>query len=52
MDNSINELFDLEVKAEKKKQIGYIPSFFTTASLPFKNVHKTTFVRKGSNGLT
>ena len=52
MDNSINELFDLEVKADKKKQIGYIPSFFTTASLPFKNVHKTTFVRKGSNGLT
>jgi len=52
VDNSINELFDFEENREKKRQIGYIPSFFTTASLPFKNIHKTTFVRKGSNGVT
>ena len=53
VDNSINELFDnIEETKEVKRQIGYIPSFFTTASLPFKNIHKTTFVRKGSNGVT
>ena len=52
VDNSINELFDFEDKREKKIQIGYIPSFFTTASLPFKNMHRTTFKRKGSNGVT
>lgn len=51
-DNSINELFSLEETREKKRQIGYIPSFFTTASLPFKNIHKTVFTRKGSNGVT
>ena len=32
--------------------MSYIPSFFTTASLPFKNVNKTTFTRKGSQGVT
>ena len=52
VDNSINELFDYEENREKKRQIGYIPSFFTTASLPFKNVHKTVFTRKGSQGVT
>lgn len=55
VDNTINELFLIEESRqinEDKKQIGYIPSFFTTASLPFKNIHKTTFVRKGSNGVT
>ena len=52
VDNSIEELFNLEEARQVKKQIGYIPSFFTTASLPFKNIHKTTFVRKGSNGVT
>ncbi len=51
IDNSINELFDFEEKREKKYQIGYIPSFFTATSLPFKNMHKTNFVRKGSNGI-
>ena len=52
VDNSIDELFNLEETRQVKKQIGYIPSFFTTASLPFKNIHKTTFIRKGSNGVT
>jgi len=52
MDNSISELFEIESSREKTKQIGYIPSFFTTASLPFKNMHKTVFVRKGSQGVT
>lgn len=52
IDDSITELFNLEESREKKRQIGYIPSFFTTASLPFKNMHKTVFVRKGTNGVT
>lgn len=52
IDNTVGELFEAESTREKKRQIGYVPSFFTTASLPFKNVHKTTFVRKGNNGLT
>ncbi|MCQ2588325.1 MAG: plasmid encoded RepA protein [Treponema sp.] len=54
-DNSISELFEIndELQASNtKKQIGYIPSFFTTASLPFKNINKTVFVRKGSQGIT
>lgn len=52
VDTSIDELFNIEETRQVKKQIGYIPSFFTTASLPFKNLHKTIFVRKGSNGVT
>lgn len=52
IDNSINELFDFDETKQEKRQIGYIPSFFTTASLPFKNLHKTLFVRRGSNGVT
>ena len=52
MDDSISELFEIESTREKPKQIGYIPSFFTTASLPFKNMHKTVFIRKGSQGVT
>lgn len=52
IDNSINDLFDFESKREKSRQIGYIPSFFTTASLPFRNIHKTVFIRKGSQGVT
>ena len=52
LDNTVAELFELDKTREKKKQIAYLPSFFTTASLPFKNMHKTVFVRKGSQGLT
>lgn len=52
LDNSVSELFELDSTREKKRQIAYLPSFFTTASLPFKNMHKTVFVRKGSQGLT
>lgn len=52
VDNTIAELFELDATREQKKQIAYLPSFFTTASLPFKNMHKTVFVRKGSQGLT
>ena len=52
VDDTVSELFALDNTREKKRQIAYIPSFFTTASLPFKNMHKTVFVRKGSNGLT
>lgn len=52
LDNSVTELFNLIENKQEKKQIGYIPSFFTTASLPFKNINKTIFVRKGSNGVT
>lgn len=32
--------------------MAYIPSFFTTASLPFRNVKSSVFIRKGSNGIT
>ncbi len=54
MDNSVSELFQMDSQnlIERQKQIGYIPSFFTTASLPFKNMNKTVFVRKGSQGVT
>lgn len=52
LDNTVSELFELDSTRQKKKQIAYLPSFFTTASLPFKNTHKTVFVRKGSQGLT
>lgn len=52
LDNTVSELFELDATREKKKQIAYLPSFFTTASLPFKNMHKTVFIRKGNNGLT
>lgn len=52
IDDSVSELFEIEKSREVKRQIGYVPSFFTTASLPFKNVNKTTFVRKSSQGLT
>ena len=52
-DNSIAELFDLVMEnKDEKKFLSYIPGLFTTASLPFKNVKKTTFTRKGSQGLT
>ena len=52
LDNTVSELFEIDSTRDKKRQIAYFPSFFTTASLPFKNLHKTVFVRKGSQGLT
>lgn len=56
IDNSSNELFgSIESYASEiddKKFLSYIPSFFTTASLPFKNMNKPVFVRKGSQGIT
>lgn len=54
IDNSDNELFESlnEIKAQdSKKSLSYIPSFFTTASLPFKNINRTEFIRKASNGI-
>lgn len=51
-DDSIEALFDLVTSGEEPKYLSYIPGLFTTASLPFKNVKKTVFVRKGSQGLT
>ena len=50
--NSLSALFDLVTAGEEPKYLSYIPGLFTTASLPFKNVKKTVFVRKGSQGLT
>lgn len=54
IDDSANELFAslVPVDAETQKALSYIPSFFTTASLPFKNLNKTEFIRKASNGIT
>ena len=54
VDDSVNELFDsLELcTTDNKKVLSYIPSFFTTASLPFKNLNKTEFVRRASNGIS
>ena len=51
LDNSTTELFK-SFKPAPALYMSYIPSFFTTASLPFKNVNKTTFTRKGSQGVT
>ena len=51
LDPSIDEMFAIELSRPITKKISYIPSFFTTASLPFRNVNKTVFVRKGSNGI-
>jgi len=54
VDEATNELF-ASLKTEEPPPatyMSYIPSFFTTASLPFKNVNKTSFRRKGSNGVT
>lgn len=51
-DNSLSALFDLVTAGEEPKYLSYIPGLFTTASLPFKNVKKTVFIRKGSQGLT
>lgn len=53
IDNSINELFDSLTEEENKQfSLSYIPSFFTTASLPFKNIKRTEFIRKASNGIS
>lgn len=51
-DTSIEALFDLVTSGEQPKYLSFIPGLFTTASLPFKNVKKTVFTRKGSQGLT
>lgn len=51
-DNSVEEMFALEKLRQEKKLLAYIPSFFTTASLPFRNVKSPVFIRKGSNGIT
>ena len=42
VDKSVVELFQEEElrNNSQKKSLSYIPSFFTTASLPFKNIHK------------
>lgn len=56
IDNSTNELFssigEYVDKSVASKQISFVPSFFTTASLPFKNMNKPVFVRKASQGIT
>lgn len=51
-DYSVTELFDIVACDNEPKYLSYIPGLFTTASLPFKNVKKTVFTRKGSQGLT
>ena len=51
-DTSIDEMFAIELSRPTSKQISYIPSFFTTASLPFKNINKKEFVRRASNGIS
>lgn len=52
-DDTIQALFDLvTTTCPETKYLSYIPGLFTTASLPFKNVKKTVFTRKGSQGLT
>lgn len=51
-DNSLEALFSLVTAEAQPKSLSYIPGLFTTASLPFKNVKKTVFTRKGSQGLT
>lgn len=54
IDDSANELFDslATTSSENQYTLSYIPSFFTTASLPFKNINKKEFVRKASNGIS
>lgn len=51
-DTTLTELFSLIESGEQPKYLSYIPGLFTTASLPFKNIGKTVFSRKGSQGLT
>ncbi|MCQ2593202.1 MAG: plasmid encoded RepA protein [Treponema sp.] len=52
VDSSIENMFALEEIRQNKKLLSYLPSFFTTASLPFRNVKSPVFIRKGSNGIT
>lgn len=53
IDDTEGELFgSLKDDAKPTVYMSYLPSFFTTASLPFKNVNRTSFTRKGSNGVT
>lgn len=49
--NPDSELFDIE-KPDEQQYLSYLPALFTTASLPFRNVNKTVFERKGSNGIS
>ncbi|MBQ9206368.1 MAG: plasmid encoded RepA protein [Treponema sp.] len=49
---TMDEMFVVEKARQERKILSYIPSFFTTASLPFRNVNSPVFVRKGSNGIT
>lgn len=51
-DDTLHELFDIIESGDEPKYLSYIPGLFTTASLPFKNVNKTVFTRKGSQGLS
>lgn len=51
-DNTLQTLFELVTTGDEPKYLSYIPGLFTTASLPFKNVKKTVFTRKGSQGLS
>lgn len=48
----MDDMFLIEAERQQKKIMAYIPSFFTTASLPFRNVNSPVFIRKGSNGIT
>lgn len=50
--SKMDELFDVDARRKERKLMSYIPSFFTTASLPFRNVNSPVFIRKGSNGIT
>ena len=49
---TMDELFVADQSRQQKKLMSYVPSFFTTASLPFRNVNSPVFIRKGSNGIT
>ena len=51
-DNLEAELFNFDYKPDAKHSLSYLPALFTTASLPFRNVNKTVFVRKGTKGIT
>ena len=51
IDNSSNELFGALEKEDGKRQLklSFIPSFFTTASLPFKNINKNRNYHQKNN---